>query len=118
MNTDVAAPWLAIMNQRHPLGRRRQRQSVNKQMIAHQEGVLHRARGNNEVLSQKRKYEESNHKHRADAGHGLKWSFFGNFRIPGRDIDWSTIPGSCGALSHQYIQGFWGVPNFMVQLRS
>jgi hypothetical protein len=50
---DVAALWLAIVNQRHPLGGRSEGDAVHHQVIAHQQRLLHRAGGNDEVLARK-----------------------------------------------------------------
>ena len=40
-HNDVTTSWFAIVNQGKPLGRGRQGQSVNKQMIANQQCVFH-----------------------------------------------------------------------------
>ena len=73
---DVAAPRLAVVNQRHPLGGRSERDAVDDKVIADQQRLLHRSGGNDEVLREKGEDEQANHQHRTDAGSGLKRRFF------------------------------------------
>ena len=70
-NDDVAAPGLAIAHQRHPFRGRRKRDAIHDQVIADEQGLFHRARGNDEVLRQKSEDIKAHHQHGADAGDGL-----------------------------------------------
>ena len=71
-NDDVAAARLAIVNQRHPLGGRSERDAVDNEVIADQERFLHRSGGDDEVLREKGEDEQAHHQHGTDAGHGFK----------------------------------------------
>ncbi len=73
---NVAAPRLAVVHQRHPLGGRSQRDAVDDEVIADQQRLFHRSGRDDEVLREKGENEQAHHQHRADAGHGFKRRFF------------------------------------------
>ena len=73
---DVAAPGLAIVNERHPFGGRRQGDAVDHEVVADQQRLLHGAGGDDEVLREKSEDEESDDQDGADAGRGLEGSLF------------------------------------------
>ena len=54
---DVVSLWLAVVDQRHPVGGRRQSDAIDHQVIANQQSVLHGTRRDDEVLAQKREDE-------------------------------------------------------------
>ena len=83
---NVAALRLAVVDQRHPFGRRRERDAIDDQMIAHQQGLLHRTGGDDEVLGEKGEDEQAHDQHGTDAGCRFKGRFFDSF--PGSLSAW------------------------------
>src|ERR1035437_228410 len=73
---DVAAPGLAVVNQRHPFGGRGKGDAVHHQVIAHQQRLLHGAGGNDEVLAEEGEDKKANNQNGADAGHRLVGRLF------------------------------------------
>ena len=49
---------------------------VNDQMIADEQGIFHRSRGDHVVLRNESENEQAHHQHGADAGDGFKGRFF------------------------------------------
>jgi len=76
---DVAALWLAIVDEGHPLGGRRQSDAVHNEVITDQERLLHRAGRNDEVLREKGKDKKAYDQNRANARRSFEGSLFVSF---------------------------------------
>ena len=74
---DVAALDVAVVNQRHPVGRRSEGDAVDQDVIADEQGLLHGRRRNLEVLEDECQDEKADDQYAADGGESLEWSFFG-----------------------------------------
>ena len=72
---DVAALDVAIEGEGRPLGGRGEGDAVDEDVVADEEGVDHRGRGDLEVLEDEGHDEETDGEDGADGGEGLKWSF-------------------------------------------
>ena len=72
---DVAALDVAIEGERRPLGWRGEGDAVDEDVVADEEGVDHRGRGDLEVLEDEGHDEETDGEDGADGGEGLEWSF-------------------------------------------
>src|SRR5580658_1992489 len=58
---NIAAPRLAIPDERHPRSGRHERDPVDEQVIAYEQRVLHRTRRNDEVLSYEGQNKQAHH---------------------------------------------------------
>src|SRR5580658_3808471 len=74
-NNNIVSLWLAVVGQRHPLVGRRESDAIDEEMVTDEERLLHRSRGNDEVLCEKGENEKSHDEHCAQTGDTLGESF-------------------------------------------
>jgi len=58
---NIAAFRLTVMDEGHPVRRRRQCDPIHHQVVAHQERILHRTGGNDKVLPEKSQDKQPDH---------------------------------------------------------
>jgi hypothetical protein len=90
---DISALDVAVVNEGKPVRGRRQSGAVYDEMIAYEQGLFHRTRGDGKVLEEEGLREEQNHDDSADGGEGLEGRFF-----------YGRLAFLCGLLLHASYQ--------------
>jgi len=83
---DVAAPGLTVANEREPVMAGREGEAIDEEVIADEEGVLHGAGGDDEVLADEIEDEETDYEDPRVAGNGFEEGFSGFVPGCGDDV--------------------------------